>query len=361
MKYMKLSTKDENLLNKYVKERGVIISTKRSYENTIKIYTNTYETTLTETIEIAKKEQNQNPVIPWEERKIYNRLIEFRELLFTLYSENFAKKTFNQTKAILKHNHIIIYELPYWNPRQNKKSEPIRYEDLPTQSELQSAYHLARHVIKAVMVFQLSTGCDKNTTLHLKIQDFIDATKSYHGTNNLKKAITILENTTEPVIGQWRLKRNKTNKYYTTFSTPESIDNIIFYLKSLPKYPSNNEQLFQVHEQTIMRELRNINKKLDLGLVNGYVKLRTHMFRKYHASHLYHNKDNEPIMTLDDIDYLQGRGKSDVRESYFFENIDHLKQKYKQVMYRVTLFDMEHIGEDSPEYQELQKKNMALE
>ena len=355
MGYMNPLPEDYDLLQKYVKERNLSKSTYTNYIHTIKLYYHLFQTTITQTIKTHKKEQKQGKI--WQETKLYNNLITFRKHCYTTYKENMARKTVSHIKSLLRHNNITIYELPYWNPRQNKKPKPMKYRYLISPEELQKAYKRSNLVTKAIITFMISSGCDKNTTLKLTVKDFLKATYNYHGTMDIQTALTVLNNEINPVIPTWDLRRQKTNKDYTTFSTPESTKDILIYLSSR-KNLSLDDPLFQVSPAHLTRTLRELNDSLGLGEYNDYGRLRCHMLRKYHASHLELNKKDEPLMTKDDIDYLQGRGKSSIHEAYFIENDDYLRGKYVEVMYRVTLFPKNSI--DSQEYNDIKKENEKL-
>ena len=56
------------------------------------------------------------------------------------------------------------------------------------------------------------------------------------------------------------------------------------------------------------------------------------MFRKYNASTLFNNG-----MDMADVDCLQGRGKDSTHSSYFMEDPNLLKQKYKQYVGVLTI------------------------
>ena len=78
------------------------------------------------------------------------------------------------------------------------------------------------------------------------------------------------------------------------------------------------------------------------------------MFRKFHASQLHSGKYS---LSLDEIDSLQGRSKNIVRESYYLDNPNDLREKYIRNIDQVTILDEIHtITVDSPEVVELRRK-----
>jgi len=73
------------------------------------------------------------------------------------------------------------------------------------------------------------------------------------------------------------------------------------------------------------------------------------MLRKYHASRLAKSLIDEkngkkiPGMNLNNIDALQGRGKSTTQNSYFFDDFDNLKEEYIQNLNKLTINQYNHI------------------
>lgn len=59
-------------------------------------------------------------------------------------------------------------------------------------------------------------------------------------------------------------------------------------------------------------KFRELNHELGLGKVGEYVRLRSHMLRKFHASALYNDG-----MSLDKVNDLQGKAKNKTDQSYF--------------------------------------------
>lgn len=56
-------------------------------------------------------------------------------------------------------------------------------------------------------------------------------------------------------------------------------------------------------------------------------RIRSHMFRKFHASRLYNDG-----MSIDKIDALQGRAKDSTHNAYFKESPRKLKELYIEHM-----------------------------
>lgn len=119
--------------------------------------------------------------------------------------------------------------MPKSNQKNFKKPMPISYNDLPDKELLRHILKMTSPLMKAIILFMTSSGCAKRETLNITIQDFIDTTYEYHHKDNIDDVIEALHGR-DDVVSSWRLRRQKTNKYYTPFSSPESTAEIIHYL-----------------------------------------------------------------------------------------------------------------------------------
>lgn len=217
------------------------------------------------------------------------------------------------------------------------------YQDLPTKEELKQAYNLANQVMKAYLLLAISSGCAIREILNLKLNDYYDWIKPYTPKQVIDREVDIV-----PIIN---LRRQKTNKYYYTFATPEAIREISIYVTN--RHDDDN-RLFKISEKQIHRNFNRINEELQLPRINNTRRIRTHMLRKFHASQLHSGKYS---LSLDEIDSLQGRSKDIVRQTYFIDNPNDLREKYIRNIDQVTILDETHvITVDSPEVVELRKK-----
>ena len=150
----------------------------------------------------------------------------------------------------------------------------------------------------------------------------------------------------------FRLKRQKTNKYYYTFCSPEAVTALISYMLTLEQEIQPTDKLFPIHEDYVTLLFIEINNILKLGKKGTYNRFRSHMLRKFHASQLYNAG-----LSLDEIDALQGRGKDPTHSSYFLEDPEKLRQKYVEHLDCLTInLDVNSLEIKSPEYIELEQK-----
>ena len=179
-----------------------------------------------------------------------------------------------------------------------------------------------------IILFISSSGCARRETLNLTVGDFIDATLEYHKTSNIKDALFTLNNL-DFIIPTFRIKRQKTNKFYFTFCSHESSKAIVDYLISERNDLKHEDKLFNLNLYYWNKYFNKINDELDLGKIGEYNRFRSHMLRKFHASSLY-NDDNG--LSLSEIDALQGRSKNNTHSAYFMENPNNLKKKYVKIL-----------------------------
>lgn len=137
------------------------------------------------------------------------------------------------------------------------------------------------------------------------------------------------------MVPTFKIRRQKTNKYYYTFCSPEAVVGICNYLiVAARRYKDyKDEPLFKTNHDYLNRDFKGLNDKLNLGKVSGYNKVRSHMFRKYNASNLY-----DDGMSIEDIDSIQGRSKDNTHQAYFKDNPLKLKEKYLEHIEAVTIY-----------------------
>lgn len=104
------------------------------------------------------------------------------------------------------------------------------FEDLPIKEIIKDAITITDPIMKVIIPFISSSGCAHQETLNITIQYFIDATREYHNSDDIYEIITILIKRDE-VIPTFKLKRQKTNKFYFTFCSPKAVNHIYQFFK----------------------------------------------------------------------------------------------------------------------------------
>ena len=352
---MSMNKRDEKIVLDFCNERNLKILTKKAYMTAVLVYTQFHNCPFYQLIEEAENEQEQN--INWKHSKLRKRLLDFRNhLLQNGYVANTVKSYTNRIRTIYEEGfEIDIGKLPKLNQKNIAKPTPISFNDLPDKELIKQILKMVNPLMRAIILFMTSSGCAKRETLNLTIQDFINSTKDYHNSNDIYEVLHLL-NGRDDVIPSWKLKRQKTNKYYTTFSSPESTTEIINYLLSEERDFKPEDPLFKINASHLNNTFTKINNNLKLGKAGTYGRFRSHMLRKFHASQLYNDG-----LSMDEVDELQGRGKDQTRTSYFLEDPLRLREKYIEHLNAVTInLDVNNLDLKSPEYIKLETENKEL-
>ena len=308
---------DEELINRITIERNVKEKTKATYCQTVIHYTGYLKQSFTELIETYYLEEETKP---WKKRTLKKHLVGYRNYLYNTYLKGTAKNYFSRLLTLFRHLEIELNYLPPLNTKNIKEAPPITHTDLLTKDELEKCYSVATPLMKCIILFQSSSGCARRETLNLTVKDYLEA-------NNIelidKPVKSLLLKVNPDNVPCFRLKRQKTNKYYFTYCSPQANCEILEYLINRDDL-SLESPIFDMNLYHWNNEYAQINEELKLGTAGNYNRFRSHMLRKYHASTLYNNG-----MSIDDIDSLQGRSKDSTHQSYFMEDPDLLKQKYE--------------------------------
>lgn len=348
---------DEEILDDFVKSRNLKPISKKAYKASIKLYTEYHQMTLQDLIKEAEIEEDTG--IRWKRRKLKRRLINFRTFLAEKYLKNYAKNTFSRILTIYKHYEIEIHDLPPLSQKNFHQPNPISYKDLPDKDILGIALEISKPVMKAIILFMSSSGCARKETLNLTIQDFIDATIDYHTppaqrkqnhAKNIYEVLEILKDHND-IVPTFKLRRQKTDKWYYTFCSPEATTEIINYLLQLTKPLTPETKLFQIHQSTFSTKFINMNTVMQLGKKGTYNRLRSHMLRKFHASRLKNDG-----MDKYDVNSMQGKGLNSTDEAYFLDDPEKLREKYIKHMACLTInLDINKIDIESPEFKQLKE------
>lgn len=318
---------DLNLLNNFKNERDLSNSTVDGYKNSVKLFNDYTKTTLHQQLTLAEMEEEKG--VRWKKSETKKILIGFRNYLNEIYSYKTVLLHFNRIKAIYSHHEIEIGKLPQFNKKSAKLSEPISYDDLPDLKLIKKAYdYTSHHIMKAVFLFCSSSGCARRETLNLTIGDFIEATSDYHNADNIYDCV--IQIIRKDIVPTFKIRRQKTNKYYYTFCTPDAVVAICNYLihdRFIGRRPKNDEKLFKINLDYWNDYFKEVNEGLKLDKINGYNAFRSHVLRKFHASRLYNDG-----LTMDKIDALQGRSKDGTHNAYFKESPEALKELYIEHM-----------------------------
>ena len=335
--------------------------TQKSYLRSINKYSQYHEMTMEELIEEAENEEEQG--IRWKRRKLKKRLLQFRQYLIENYKKNTVTTYFTAVIVVYRYFEIEIGDLTRTNPRGFNIPGDATFDELPTHKEISQVLHAVPLWFQAVILFQTSSGCARKETADMTIGAFKKATYPFHHKTDIVDALNVLKDL-DNVIPTFKLKREKTNKYYYTFCSPEAVSKIVEYLlndrieilddgteKRIDL--DDDDKLFNKTESYIPVTYCRINDEFQFGKAgDGFNRFRSHMMRKFHSNHL-----KKSGMSESDIDALQGRTKSSTRAAYFLDDPTLLLKKYVE-HYQCLLIEktVNNIDIKSPEYLELEHK-----
>ena len=351
-RYKNMIMNDDEILYEFQHKRRLKNATMKGYKDTVRIYTTFTDLTLEELLDEARNEEKDR--IPWIDRTLKRRLEDFRTYLYDTYAKKTAKIHFGRIKTIYLHYYIEIHKLPEIQSEDNEA--PITFKDLPTKEILRKALNISEPMIRALILFMVSTGCAKKETRHVTIQDFIDATSEYHNQTEIQDVINTLKDR-DDIVPVFHLYRHKTKKWFYTCCTPESTEAIIHYLIILLNNHTTlkpSDRIFDINKDYFNNYFKEINTALGLGKVRKYNRFTSHMLRRYHASTL-----RDDGLDKDTVNTLQGKGQNPTDEAYFKVNPLKLKEKYVEHMHCLYVdFDIKEIKPE--EVIKLEKENIFL-
>ena len=315
-----LFKEDAKLLDNIILERNVKKKTAQTYYQTVSHYTELLGKSFTKLIKIYQQEEE---TIVWKRRTLKKHLVSYRNYVYNTYLQVTAKIYFSRLLTILRHLEIEISYLPKLNVKNVNDIAPITYEDLLTKEDLQRAYDVANPLMKAVILFESSSGCARRETLNITVKDYLEA-NDVTITNKPVKSLLLQVNPDE--IPAFKLLRQKTNKYYFTYCSPQANLEILELLINREDLHLDSS-VFNLNLYYWNTYFNEINEEIGLGKVRKFNKFRSHMIRKFHASTLYNHG-----LSMDDIDSLQGRSKDSTHQAYFMEDPALLKKKYIEHM-----------------------------
>ena len=352
---------NKDYAREYIDSRGLKEENYQKLVYILEDYSQFQEMSIHDLLQEADTEEENR--IRWKHRTLKTRLINYMNYVKKRMLLSSAKTYFNGVTALYNHHEIEIGKLPKWNTKNANLSEPITSKDMLTKPIIREALKVANPVMRCIILTEASSGMTRSDVLGLTVKDFIDATKSYHNTDNIQEAVSIML-TKEDMIPTFHLRRAKNNKYFITFCSPEATIEICKYLKLRDKRNhkyhrpllSDIDQLFKLHQSTYIDKFGEINNQLNNTKAGTYNKFRGHMLRKFHATQL-----EKFGMSRYLVNVLQGKSNNSVDDVYFIEDEETLREEYIKALQGVLIYtDVKEITKYSIEYQQLEEENKQL-
>ena len=317
----------------FYNERNLKNETIKGYKTTINRYTDYYGMSMDDLIDEAIDEENEG--IDKRRRSIKVRFIQFRIHLLTETDlrTSTVRNHIKNLKTLYSHFEV---EIPHMPPIKEDDKVETTYFDLPTKEHIRMALDIAGIRIGSLLLFMVSSGTGRTECANMSIKDFLDGTSEYYTSDTLEEIIEELYGCIEPIVPTFYLWRQKTNKKYYTFCTPECSNAIIEWLQLRLKIAEQNGETISVHDKLwdlttrqIAYHLSNINDELNFGFKGAYRFFRPHTLRKFNASNLGLSEEN--------VDLIQGRSRDAIHETYIKTNPQWLRETYINVMENVTI------------------------
>lgn len=344
--------------------------TKKNYLSTIRKYEAFHGKTIDELVYEALDEQTNN--VPPHMLKVIDRIEEFQQYLVDQDMVHGSISTsVGRIKTLYRKNRVILPYLTPLNPKQTRRREYIEYKDILTKEELRCALSHMSLPMRARALVMIQGGLSNAECELLTTRSFIDELKEYHKKEDDVEALEWLKDENHPVIWVTKLIRQKTKKPYYALIGAEAVNSIAdakLYEMRLPKNKGSiPSKLLNTNLEAFGSMCRKINKRCDLGLVAEESKLRPHNLRRFNATYIGGSAlsyEENSIITNAEIDEMQGRGKTNVQDTYIKSNPIRQKCLYAKVMNNVSLYheyDYQIIDGDVKVYLiDTQKENEKL-
>lgn len=346
----KYNVKDDDTFITFCNANNLTKNSIKKYRNCLKNYTEYNNLTLDELLEEADKEEDKIPRIA--KRNIRNRLINFRTHLINdkKYKASTIRTNMTCVKYFYKFNGIELPHVPNIKLPQSP-NEAIEFEDLPTKNDIKTAIEgtkLSKH--KALFLFAFTTGSGRMELTNFTFQQFLDGLKDY--TTNAKTPQDIIEQLDgkceeKEVIPIFKMRRQKTEYYYHTVTTPECVQFMINYLKSEGRHLKPEDKFFQLKEWGMSAAFKNTNARFNWGKRGTRDYFSSHRIRALHAS-LIEDKNF--------ANYLVGRKPDPIEQAYFKRDINRIREKYKKHMHKFTIYAKYNVMINSEAYNQIKEE-----
>ena len=327
-------TDDEELIDNFHRRARHSPATVKAYRIVFNRYGKFHNMSLCELLDEAIEEQEQR--LPISRLSIYDRILDFRDFMMENYKENTALSSESKIKTFYRYNRVEIPFIPPVNARTLRRSDVIGFEDLPTKDELRIALENADDDIKLWILVLISSGASRIDAKSMTNRTFFEGTWSYHEKDNFKDALECLAGR-DDVVCTCRMIRRKTDKPYYTFLNPECVQEIARVKLKQEDFDLDGP-LLKYSLAYVSAKFRQLNDKLEFGKAGGWIRLRAHMLRKFHASYLNQGALGENLLDMDDVDALHGRGGINARRNYYKNDPEYLKRKYVGAMSNISLY-----------------------
>ena len=331
---------------RFCAEKGIKKTTQRKYVVCLNRYVRYHQKTLETLLEEAEQEIIEE--IPLDRRKIYDWLLDFRTyMLQEGYAYNTIITTMDAVKNFYKQFRIPRPDLPSFKGDKSP-NDLIEWEDLPNMDFVREAIenvNTAKH--KALFLFCAVTGTARMETANFTYGQFLDGIKHYcPNAKTPQDIIDCLDGKCEEleVVPVFKMYRSKTEYMYYTAITPECTQFMINYLKTQGLHLKEDDRFFQLSPHGVGNAFKLLNNRMKWGKKGTIDLFSSHRLRKFNSS---------VIGDSDFANYIQGRVPNKIRETYFKQDKERVREEYKEYMHHFTVYARYDVLINNEAYQSL--------
>lgn len=330
---------DDPKLLKYFRKRHLEKSSEAVYIEALRNYH--LSSGLTPTEAIVEADIDEDNISRISKRRIVDHLDDFEEYLEEKYKEGTLKIYLSIVKSFYRFNRITLPDDIRRSPNPTPEMEAT---DIPGSNDIKKALSYANPKYQAMIILMASSGMRQGDIRQLTLQHLVDSLSRH-----VKIDVTDLANIEKlseklpKIIGPltWRKWMQKKKRWYTTFSTPESLHYILMYLDFKPPREFNPETLIfrNPHDKIMSRITLNsyfnkINVQCGWERKEGQQNyFRPHTLRKWFATEL-----NKTEVGYTDTRHLLGhRIRDTTGKKYILPDYESIYNKYYKSMGVVTI------------------------
>ncbi|MGB9937416.1 MAG: hypothetical protein ACPK7O_06820 [Methanobacterium sp.] len=345
----------DSQFKEFLRDRPVGEKSKKEYVHRMRLFCNFVGKSPYGLIKEAEKEEDIG--IRMKNRKIRKYLYDFRD---HLKEEDKSINTISSCLSTIKGFYSTLeVEVPRCPIATKTEINRSLDEKIPTKEHIRQAITTCNPRNKAIILLMSSSGFGASETVNLTYGDFLKAISEYmdYDETDINKIAEKLKNRTD-LIGVWRTRRYKTQRFFSGFSSPESTIALIDYLQTrVRKYGDLKKESslfdsynFPMSKEALIAFFERLNDNLEWGFVGKQRFFRSHALRKYFTSTCYAKG-----MEYGKIKLMLAHKLSRLDGAYFKINVDDLKKDYMKVIEDLSIEKIKVKKVTTPEYDELLK------
>jgi integrase len=352
-----MDLRHDNLFKSFIQNRELQPSTITRYLSHLTLYSKFVNKSPTDFIAEAEAEEDER--IRLRNRKVKEYLLDFKDYLT---KEDYSIHTRSSALTTIRSFYTeYSIELPRMRFKKNLPKEDI--DDIPDKEDIKLALKIANTKYKAIILLMISSGMRSSDIRSLKYSDLLTSLKDYvklpeKNQLNIDVLInTLPSNESNLIVPTWKFISQKTNQPTITFSTPESLDAILYYLKTEPPktideplFHSNLYKNKPISRRGITQYFAKINRNCAFESRGRQGYFKSHNLRKFFATTLY-RKELQQLT----IDWLLSHKIDPVTSSYFKLHVQSLKEQYITVIPSLSIEDTTVHTLKSPEFSKVMR------